>query len=162
MFDSLNAYSFIFVALNLVILYVVLRKILFKRVTDFMENRTNAIENSIKTAEQQKAEANELKLRHEQQLREARADGEKVLAEAIAKANRVADSIIAKARKDAGSIMQQAKQDIEHEREQMLKDIHNQIVDLTIEAASKVIAADLNTNKNLKLIQEFLDEEGAA
>lgn len=162
MFENLNAYNFILVALNLIILYAVLRKILFKRVTSFMEKRAQAIEDSIESAENQKAQANKLKLQYEAQIKEARANGEKIIMEATAKASRVSEDIIAKARKDAGLIMQQAKEEIDHEREQMLKEIHNQIVDLTIEAASKVIESDLNTNKNLKLIQKFLDEEGAA
>ncbi|MDP4153593.1 MAG: F0F1 ATP synthase subunit B [Bacillota bacterium] len=162
MLESLNAYNFILVALNLIILYVVLRKILFKPVTSFMEKRTQSIRDSIEEAQKQEAEANDLKLKYENQLSDAKLVGEKIIADATEKSNRISDEIIAKANQEASFIMQKAREEIEHEREQMLKEVYNQVVDLTIGAASKVIESDVDSAKNLKIIKKFLGEEGAA
>ena len=162
MFESLNGYNFILVALNLIILYVILRKILFKPVTEFMEKRTQSIKDSIDDAEKQKKEALEMKQSYEAQLREAKIKGETIINEAIEKAGRASDEIIMNARKEASLLKDAAREETEHEREQMLRDIHNQVVELVVAVSSKVLDANYNTTKNQQLIEEFLGEEGAA
>ena len=97
---SLSAYKVVMVAINLIILYIVLRKLLFLRVTQFMENRTKAIKDSIDNAEKAKAEADELKLQFESQLRTARDKGEKIVEEARIKAEKEYDRIVAAAKQD--------------------------------------------------------------
>lgn len=162
MLESLNAYSFILVAVNLLILYIVLKKILFKPVTAFMEKRTQAIENSITDAEKQKAEAAALKASYEQLLKESKVQGEQIVAEAAARAGAKSDQILAKAKADADLLLQNARAEINREREKMLQEIHNQVVDLAIEAAGKVVEANMDTSRNIQIVENFLEEEGAA
>ena len=143
-------------------LYFVMKKILFKPVTDFMENRQNSIQNSIDSAEQQKAEAFEMKQNYENQLKEAKAEGLKIIEELTAKANRVHDNIIEDAKLESQTIMTNARKDIENEREQMLKEIRNEIASLALSAASKVMEDNMNTKENRALVDKFLDEAGVA
>ena len=127
-----------------------------------MERRTQAIKDSIADAEKQKAQAAELKLRYEKQMSEAKDNGEKIIAEAMEKAARESDKIISEAKREASFMIQNAQEEIQREREQMLKEIKNQVADLAIMAASKVIESNMNTKKNRKLVDEFLDREGVA
>lgn len=162
MFDSLNAYKVLMVALNLIILYAVLRKLLFKRVTEFMENRTKSIKDSIESAEKARAEAGELKLQYENQLNTARDKGEKIIEEARIKAEKESDRIIAAARQQSESILAKAMEEVEQERLQMLKEIRSQVAGLALAAASKVIEANMDTEANRALVDRFIDEAGAA
>ncbi|MDP4118420.1 MAG: F0F1 ATP synthase subunit B [Bacillota bacterium] len=162
MFESLNGYNFILVALNLIILYVVLRKILFKPVTAFMENRTLSIRNSIENAEKQKAEAEELRFEYEKQLKNAKAEAEKIVAEGHAKAVLDAEKVIGDAKREASLILKNAGEEIEHERAQMLKDIRNEVAELAILAASKLMEENMSTAKNMQFVNDFLDKEGVA
>ena len=164
MFDSLdlNQYKFILVALNLIIFYVVLRKILFKPVTEFMEKRTNSIRDSIDNAEKAKAEAEELKRKYEEQLRNARSEGEKIIEEARAKATKEYDRLVAEAKTETSGILDRAREEIERERTQMLKDIRGQVAGLALAAASKVIEANMDNESNKALVDRFIDEAGAA
>ncbi len=162
MFESLSAWTFAFVALNLIVLYLFLRKFLFKRVTDFMDNRTNSIQQAIDSAENDKIQAEALKKQYEEQLRTAREQADKILADSRSRATKEYDSILASARTDAQAVMEKAREEIDREREQMLKDIKGQVAGLALAAASKVIEANMDNERNRALVNKFIDEEGVA
>ena len=164
MFDSLdlNQYKFILVALTLVLFYVVLRRVLFKPVTEFMENRTKSIKDSIENAEKAKSEAGELKAKYEEQLKSARSEGERLVEEARARAGREHDRLVTEAKSEAEKILAQAREEIERERKEMLRDIRGQVAGLALAAASKVIEANMDTESNRALVDRFIDEAGAA
>lgn len=162
MLESLNAIKPVFAILNLLLLYFVLKKVLFKPVTEFMENRTQSIQNSINDAEKQKADAMELKRSYEEQIAHVEDDAEKIIHDARAKAEAEHDRITAEARKEAEALIARAKEDIEIERRQMLTELRAQVAGLALAAASRVIEVNLDTEKNRTLVNKFIDEAGAA
>jgi F-type H+-transporting ATPase subunit b len=162
MLESLNQFKFLIVFLNLVVLYLVLRRLLFKPVTQFMENRTKMIKDSIDNAEKVKIEALDLKHEYEEQLKTAKAKGDKIIADTRAKAEKDYDGMIVQAKKESETILTQAREEIEREREQMLKDIRSQVASIALAAASKVIEANMDTESNRVLVGKFIDEAGAA
>ena len=162
MLESLNGFKFIMAFLNLIILYVVLRKILFKPVMSFMESRTKAIEDSIADAEKRKAEAIEMKTAYEEQLKTAKAEGKKIVDAAAARAETRQAGILAEAQRQAEELLANTRKEIELEREQMLKDARNELAGLVFAAASKVCEANMDTENNRRLVDRFLDEAGAA
>lgn len=162
MLESLNAIKPVFAILNLLLLYFVLRKVLFKPVTEFMENRTQTIKNSIDDAEKQKAEAMELKRSYEEQIAHAKEDAEKIIREARVKAETEHDQIVTQARSEAEALMTRAMEDIENERRQMISELRAQVAGLALAAASRVIEVNLDTEKNRVLVDKFIDEAGAA
>jgi F-type H+-transporting ATPase subunit b len=152
----------IFTVINLLVLYFALRKILFKRVTEFMENRTNSIKDSIENADMSKAEASKLKQQYEDQLRTARDEADKILNDARARANKEYDEILSTAKKDAEGILARGIEEIAREREQMVKDIRGQVTGLALTVASKVLEANMDNEKNKALAEKFINEVGAA
>lgn len=155
-------YTFIFVALNLLILYFFMRKFLFKPVTEFMEKRKNSIDQALKDAEQARIEAAETRKNYEEQIKKIREESERLLNEGRAKAMREYDEIIANAKKEALAIVEKGRQDVEREREEMLRQVRQQIAALAIAAASKVVQANMDTDANKALVDKFIDEAGAA
>lgn len=162
MLESLNAFKVLMVAANLIILYVVLRKILFKPVTQFMENRTRAIKDSIDNAEKAKSEAAQYRQQYEDQLSTAKGQGEAIIEEAHIKGDKEYDRILAAAKLDAEKVLEKAREEIAMERDQMLKEIRAHVAGLALAAASKVIEANMDTEANRVLVDRFIDEAGVA
>ncbi len=159
---SFEKFDFIFVAINLVILYFFMRKLLFKPVTEFMEKRSKGIRDSLDNAERDKSEAAELKKKYEEQLNTARAEADRILEEARARANKEYESILSEAKKNSELIISKARDEIEREREQAMKGIKSQVAGLALAAASKVIEANMDTDSNRVLVDKFIDRVGAA
>lgn len=162
MIESLNAFKFLIVALNLLILYFFMKKLLFKPVTQFMENRAKSIKDSIDNAEKAKAEASVLKQQYENKLLTAKDEADKILNDSRVRATKEYDSILNTAKQDAQGVLAKAREEIEREKAQMIKDIKNQVAGLALAAASKVIEANMDTSSNRALVDKFIDEEGAA
>lgn len=148
--------------INLLILYFILRKVLFKRVTQFMENRANSIKEAIDNADKSKADADSLKLKYEEQLKAAKAEADKILNDARARANKEYEAVIGNAKKDAETVLVKAREEIEREREQMVKDIKSQVTGLALTVASKVMEANMDNEKNKALAEKFINEAGVA
>ena len=162
MLESLNGFKFIMAFLNLIILYVVLRKVLFQPVMKFMHNRTKTIENSIADAEKQKAEAIEMKAAYEEQLKTAKVESKRIIDTAVAKAETQQANILAEAQQQAEEFLAKTRKEIELEREQMLKDVRNELAGIAFAAASKILEANVDTESNRLIVDKFLDEAGAA
>ena len=112
MLESLNGFKFIMAFLNLIILYFVLRRVLFKPVMKFMNDRTKSIEDSIADAEKQKAEAIAMKASYEAQLKAARAESKKIIDAAVAKGTAQQAGIAAEAQRQAEEILARARNEI--------------------------------------------------
>lgn len=154
--------TFIFVAINLGILYWALKKILFKPVTEFMENRTASIEKAIADANQKNVDADELINQYEQKLLAAKEEADNIIKEARSRAEREYTTILNNARADSENLTVKAREQIEREREQMRKEVRNEVASLALSAASKIIEANMDNEKNRVLVNKFIDEAGAA
>lgn len=159
---SLHIPTFIFAIINLGILYFALKKLLFKPITEFMENRTKNIEDSIQTAKQKNAEADNIKKDYEIKLLTAREQADSIVKEAKGRATREYDSLITQAKEESQELINRAIAEIELERQQMIKEIRNEVASLALAAASKVIEANMDSEKNRALVEKFINEEGAA
>ena len=148
--------------INLIILFLFLRKFLFKPIMKFMDDRTKSVENSIADAEKQKAEAAGMKTSYEAQLKNAKSESRQIIDSAIAQAAALQETMAAEAQKQAEELLAKTREELQLEREQMLKGIRNEVAGLALAAASKVLEANMDTESNRVLIDKFIDEAGAA
>lgn len=152
--------TFIWTMLNLVIMYLVLKKFLFKPVMKIMEEREKSVKNQIDDARRMRSDAKADKVKYHEQLQNVQKDGELIIKDAKLKAQRESEELLQQTKKEADNIIKEARQEIEQERLQMLKEIRKQVVDLAILAASKIMEINLNNETNKKVVQNFLDKEG--
>jgi F-type H+-transporting ATPase subunit b len=139
-----------------------MKKLLFKPITNYMENRAKSIENALNGAEQAKIEAAKVKQNYEEQIGNIKTDSERLVNEARAKATKEYEEIIAVAKHEAEGILAKGREDVEREREEMLRQIKQQIAVLAIAAASKVVQSNMDTEANKNMVDKFIDEAGAA
>ncbi|SNX52947.1 F0F1 ATP synthase subunit B [Thermoanaerobacterium sp. RBIITD] len=156
----INPYTFIFMIINLVVLYLILKIFLFKPVTKFMEERAQKIKNSLEEADKKVHEAYALKAQYEDILKNADNEGKEIIARAEKYAKEKADKIIEEANKEANSIIERAKEEAETEKIKAMHDLRVDLSHLIVEAASKAIG-NINLNDD-KIIDEVVKEAGAS
>lgn len=146
--------------LNTLILFWVLKRLLFKPVTEFMNNRTNDIKNKLKTADDKLEESEKLKKEYEQKLLDINKEAEKVLSDSHKKAVEEEQNIIKKAREEAEKIKARTQQDIEQTKEQIKDDIRKEVVDVSTLMTKKIIKLNLEEKNHLELIDKSIEELG--
>jgi F-type H+-transporting ATPase subunit b len=136
----------------------VLRKYAWPAITEALDKRQRAIEESIETAERARADAAALLEEYRQRLREARAQADEIVARAR-KAGEVHERETleeAKARRE--ELVEQTRRDIEAETRRAIQEIRAEVADLTILATEKVTRKALDADDQRRLVEEALGE----
>lgn len=147
---------------NTIILFWILRKILFKPVLNIIDSRENAIKLDIATGEQAKNEGLALKSEYEKKLAVSKNEGQEIIKQATLRAEQKSDEIISTAKEEATSLKERANKDIAQEKEKVMNELKNDISNIAILAASKVIEKDIDQAKHEEMINKFIEEVGEA
>lgn len=150
----------IFSILNLLVIYWFLKKKFFDRITNFMNNRTDSIQNNINSAKTKLQESESMKLQYETQLSNAEMEGRKIVEEFKIKAQKLSDEMTEEAKRQANIIRERSKIDAEREMENARDEIKRQIITLSLLAASKSIGQQLDAERHHNLIKEFIVKAG--
>jgi F-type H+-transporting ATPase subunit b len=156
----LEKYTFLLAIINLLVLYLILRKIFFKKITNFMDERTNKIKNKIKEAEVLKVESAKIKDEYESHLNQALKESIDIINDSKSRAEKEYEAIIETAKSDAKIILDKAHAEIAREKEQMISEVKNYVTELTIATASKLLNTNMDTAKNKNLVAKFIEEDG--
>lgn len=147
---------------NTIILFWILKRILFKPVLNIIDARENAIKADIATGEQAKNEGLALKAEYEQKLSVAKNEGQEIIKQATLRAEQKSEEIISTAKEEAISLKDKANRDIAQEKEKVMNELKNDISNIAILAASKVIEKDIDQAKHEEMINKFIEEVGEA
>jgi F-type H+-transporting ATPase subunit b len=130
-------------------------------ITRTLDTRRQTIQESIAEAERVRREMEQARARNEEILAEARREAQAILAQA----REVADQNIARSREQAqvqaNEIIAKAQETIQVEIAQARIELRREIADLAIEAASKIVRANLDRQAQARLIEETLAEASA-
>ena len=145
--------------ISFLLLLYVLGKFAWKPIMKALKNREDNIENALMAAETTRQEMKDLKSEHLQLLADARDEKDKMLRDAKA----IKESIIEKSRTEANAeynrIIESAKESIHFEKMAAITDLKNQLAQLSIEIAEKVLAEELSqTDKQKQLINKLIGE----
>ena len=152
--------TILFTILNLLVLFFILKKLLFGRVNAVLEQRAALVKSEIASAEATNQQAQELKAQYEDKLTDARHEAAKIVADAQNRAQRVYEGKMAEAETDAKRLRGEAERQIADQREAMLRSALNEVASLALLAAEKVAQRSMNQADDKALVDAFLSEVG--
>ena len=157
---SVNLWQIVVSLLNLVILFLIIKKFLYQPVKNMLKSRQEKIDEKNRQAEAYLSEAEETKAQLEAKLNDAENQADEILNEATVNATRRKEKILAEARDEADSIIRQAKTNAELEMKKAESDIKTQIVDVSFELSKKIIEREIKEEDHHKLIDSFITQIG--
>jgi len=149
--------NLLFEVINLLILFVAFRFVLFKPVQKIIAARQEEADEEYKKAAAARDEADALKTEYENNIRSIEDERKQVMREARKNANEEYSKTIEEAAKKAQQIHEEARIDAEHQKEQILKKVEGEIADMVVDATSKIVAGKTD---NQALYDEFLNKAG--
>lgn len=144
--------------INFLILVALLAKFAYKPLLAALEERKSRIAGEMEAAEKEKKSAEQLKADLQQQLNEARIQAQAIMDKAVKQAEETQQEMLTAARADIDRERKQAREEIVREREKALTDIRSEVVVLSMAAASKIIAKNLDDESNAQLVNDFIDK----
>ena len=157
---SVNIWHIVISLANLVILFLILKKILFKPVKKIVDKRQKEIESEYKKAEKTQAEADAIKAEWEGKMATAEAEADKIISDAVERADSRNEVMLYESREKADQIIRKAKADIERERKDARETIKKEIVDVSQTLSEQIIGREINMDDHRDLIDRAIDRIG--
>ncbi|MFA5794218.1 MAG: F0F1 ATP synthase subunit B [Candidatus Brocadiia bacterium] len=150
----------ILLVINFIILFLVLKKFLFSRILEHLDNRKKEIEGTFDKIELDKKEISRLTDEYQAKLNQIEKESYQKIQAAIKEGLSAKTGIISEAHLQSDNIIRKAKDEIDQEKTKAIKELRNEIASLAIQAAEKVIDKELDEKTNTRLVASFLDELG--
>ena len=157
---SVNIWQILISLLNLVLLFFILKKFLFKPVKNILAQRQSEIDSKYDVADQAINEAEQSRVEYEEKLSGAKAEADAILQTATDTAKQRGDKIVADAQLKADGIIRRAETEAELERKKAIDGIKQEIVSVSGAIAEKMIEREINTDDHRALIDSFIEEIG--
>ena len=151
---DIDPYTILWTVVNLLVLYLLMRKFLFGPVNAILDSRAKAIEDGLTQARQQQEEAQQLHSQYEAEIAQSKDEASQIIAQAKAQSEALYQRTLAAAQSEAKKLLEENQERNLRDRENMLRSVRQEVAQLAVVAAEKV-AVDSN-----QAIDSFLQEAG--
>jgi F-type H+-transporting ATPase subunit b len=153
---GINGLAFISQLISFIIVLVLLGKFVIPRILQTLDKRQAVIREGIENAEKARQDLAAATARSEQLITDASRQAQVIIDRATKNAEQIARQIEEEARVRAEQINQQQIARIQQEVNRARQDLSRDVVNLSIEVASKVISRSMNTKDNRRFVEEFV------
>jgi F-type H+-transporting ATPase subunit b len=143
-----------------VVLFALLWKIALPRANQVLEERTENIEGKLQQAERERQQAEELLRQYRERLASAEQEAQRLIDEGRANAERLRRDLMAKAEQEANRVIEQGREAIRGERDRAVRQLRTEVGSLAVELATRVIGDSLDRDRQLRLIDQYMEQIG--
>ena len=141
------------------IVFFCLAKFAFPVIGKALKKREEKIAESLEQAERIHEQMQSIQAKNEELLKKAREEREEMLNEARISRDKIIEEAKTKAKEETNRLVESAKETIENERKAAMTDIKNEIANISIKVAEKILEKELSTDEaQLKYINEIIKE----
>ena len=159
---QINLFWVIMQALSFLLFLAILYVAAFRRIGGVLESRRSAIEQGLRDAEQARRDREGAARERAETLAEARRESNEILARAQKVAQETRDADIAATREELERMRSRAAEEIEAEKQRALAELRGEVADLALLAAGKVVGESMTSDRQRRLVEEFLAEAASA
>ena len=156
-----NMAEFVPACIAFLIIWFLMAKFAWPMVLKMMEDRENKIQGDLDAAQTARTEADEAKAKIAARLEAADRKADAIVAEAKRDAEVLRADMLAKAQEESQAIIAKAHDVIDAERARAMAELSGQVVDLSVQIASKVIGDGLDVQQQRELAIKYLAEVGS-
>ena len=157
---SINLWDVLLALINLVLLFLLIKKFLFKPVKAVMAKRQEEIDGRYEAASLAEAEADKSRKSWEEKLGGANAEADTILKNAAEQAKFRGDAIVSEAQEKAERIMRTAQTEAELELKKAADKIRQEIVEVSGALAEKLLEREIDEKDHHNLIDSFIEKIG--
>ena len=155
-------WNFVATNANLFIQVYLIKRVLFKPINEILEKRRSMADAEMREAQAAKTEAQAIKSEYEANMLEAKNKANEILVTAQKTAAIQSEEMLKEASAQAAAMKAKAESDIAQEKRKAVNEIKNEIGDIAMEIAGKVIEREISEEDHTKLIDEFIANVGEA
>ena len=151
-------WSIIMIWITVIVLFLVLKKFFFEKVKNFMETRSNSIQDAFDSAEAVNRRADEKMQNYTKRIANVEAEGREIIRDAKIKADAQAREIIEDANKQATEIMNKAERNIEREKQKAMEEMRKEVAALAMLAAERIVEREIQNIGQDEIVDEVINK----
>ena len=151
-------WSIIMIWITVIVLFLVLKKLFFEKVKNFMETRSNSIQDAFDSAEAVNRRADEKMQNYTKRIANVEAEGREIIRDAKIKADAQAREIIEDANKQATEIMNKAEKNIEREKQKAMEEMRKEVAALAMLAAERIVEREIQNIGQDEIVDEVINK----
>ncbi|MGN0709180.1 MAG: F0F1 ATP synthase subunit B [Anaerovoracaceae bacterium] len=151
-------WNLLFSVITFVVLFFILRHFFFEKVHKMMVDREEEVRTQIEDAEDKEEEAQKKLKEYREKLDSAEAEGREIVKKARIEAREQAEGIIADADAEAAKTLENARKEIEREKFDARKKLSDEVGDLAVRAAGRIMQKELSPEDQAEIIDEVIKE----
>ena len=159
-FIGVNFWTALFVLLNTVALFLVLKKYLFVPVLNMIADRQKEIDDMYADANAARSNAAAMETEYKEKLSAAAQTGERLVKEAVSRGQNREEEILREAAAEANAIREKAAADIAMEKRKAINDAKNEISGMAVAIAEKIVEREISAADQDKLVEDFIRNLG--
>ena len=159
-FIGVNFWTALFVLLNTLVVFFVAKHFLIEPVHKIITDRQKEIDDMYASADKAKEDAQAMKADYQQKLEAAQATAERLVKEATVRGANREEEIVRQANQEASAILAKAAADAQLEKKKAVNDAKDEISEMAMAIAGKVVGRELNSADQSALVDHFIDELG--
>ena len=159
-FVGVNVWTMLFAWVNLLILYLFLKKLLFVPMKKMIDSRQKEIDDMYQNAEEAETKATAMKDSYEEKLRCADEESEEILKTALRRAQLKEEEIIHEAQTEATRIYERAEEQIALEKKRALAEVKDEVSGMAVEIGGAIIGREVSEQEHSKFIDSVIENVG--
>ena len=157
---SVNIWQILISLLNLYILYLIVKRFLFKPVKAVLEERRRELDSQYDAAEEERRIALASRREWEAKMQAADAEANAVLQSAAERAKHRGDALMVEAKLRADSIVRLAENEADLERKKAVEGVKREIIEVSGALTEKILGREINAEDHRNLIESFIEKMG--
>jgi F-type H+-transporting ATPase subunit b len=157
---QINLFWVIVSSLNFIVFAVVVYWLFGGPLSRMLKERRERVEQGMRDAEQARRDRESAEAERLEALQEARREANEIITRAQKVSQDARDADIAATKAELERLRDRATSDIEAEKQRAITELRSEVTDLALTAAGKVVGETLSTDRERRLVAEFLAETG--
>ncbi len=142
------------------VLFGLLWRFALPRASQTLKERTESIQGKLEHAERERQQAEELLRQYRERLASAEQEAQRIVDEGRANADRLRRDLMSKAEQEAERVITQGREAIRAERDRAVRELRAEVGSLAVELASRVVGDSLDRDRQLALIDQYIEQLG--
>lgn len=155
---SIDPGTIVFTLINTLIIFLIFKIFLYKPVCGILEKRREMAAAEIADAQKAKEAAEKAEQEYAARLADAKNEAAEIVKQATLRGQKREEEIVSEANRKAAEIRAKAEENIERDKQRAVNEIKDEISEMVVMAASKVVEKEISAKDNEALISKFLSE----
>ncbi len=151
-------WSLVMIWITVIVLFLVLKKFFFEKVRNFMETRSNSIQDAFDSAEAVNRRADEKMQNYTKRIANVEAEGREIIRDAKIKADAQAREIIEDANRQAAEMLNKAERNIEREKQKAMEEMRREVAALALMAAERIVEREIQNVGQDEIVDEVINK----